>query len=180
MSRRWVFRLVASIAILLAIKAAWSAESRSSLVPNGLEFGSVKAIANPESPKLRRISFRFTLHNVGMSSVTVLTQNLQSELWDYKDPPKELRITISALPVQNSRSIHPPLAHFSPINLKPGGAVELEKDYLDRKGITDVVLVYDMLNSTSEKYGTWQGRIKSAAVRISGTRPNDAPRVLPR
>ena len=168
LGRRWIFQLLSIIASLVATEGAWSAESRSSLVPNGLELGSVTAIANRESPHLRRISFQFTLRNVGMTKVTVLTRNLQSEIWDYKDPPKELHITISALPVQNGQKVHPPLAHFSPLNLKPGESVELKQDYLDRKGLRDVVLVYDMLNSTAEKYGTWRGRIKSSVVSVSG------------
>jgi hypothetical protein len=167
LSRRWISQLLAMIAFLVAIEGAWSAESRSSLVSNGLELGNVTATSDRESPNLRRISFQFTLRNVGITKVTVLTRNLQSELWDYEDPPKELHITISALPVRNGQQVHPPLAHFSPVNLKPGESVELKQDYLDRKGIGDVVLVYDMLNSTAEKYGTWRGRIKSSVVSVS-------------
>lgn len=98
----------------------------------------------------------------------VLTKNLQTEFWNYKDPPKELHITISTLLVQNGQAVHPPLSHFSPVTLKLGESIAIEQDYLDRKGIKDVALVYDMLNSTSEKYGTGLGRIRSPVVSVSG------------
>jgi len=167
--RRRVFHL-AVVLCLSAVTVARSAESRSSLVSNGLEFGTVTATSEVEPSNLQRISFKFTLRNVGKANLKVLTKNFQTEFWNYKDPPKELHITISALPIQNGQAVHPPLTHFSPVTLKPGESIAIKQDYLDRKGIKDVALVYDMLNSTSEKYGTWRGRIRSPVVSVSGKR----------
>lgn len=166
---RLIGHLVLLLAVILCLGAvitsARSAESRSFLVSNGLEFGTVTATSEVGPSNSKRISFKFTLRNMGKASLTVLTKNFQIEFWNYKDPPKELHITLSALPMQNGQVVHPPLTHFSPVTLKPGESVAIQQDYIDRRGIEDVALVYDMLNSTSEKYGTWRGRIRSPVVR---------------
>lgn len=166
--RHLVLRLAVVLCLGAVITSARSAESRPSLVSNGLEFGTLTATSEVGPSNSKRISFKFTLRNMGKASLTVLTKNFQTELWNYKDPPRELHITLSALPMHNGQVVHPQLTHFSPVTLKPGESVAIQQDYIDRRGIKDVALVYDMLNSTSEKYGTWRGRIRSSVVSVSG------------
>jgi hypothetical protein len=81
LTRRWVFHL-AVVLCLSAFTVARSAESRSSLVSNGLEFGTVTATSEVEPSNLQRISFKFTLRNVGKANLTVLTKNFQTEFWN--------------------------------------------------------------------------------------------------
>ncbi len=161
----------ATLALLgILVEGAHAAESRSPSVPNGLEFGAVQAVSLQDTAGVRRVRFTFSLKNVGKVPVTVLTQRLQSEYWDYKEPPRELHIGISAFAIRDGEALIPPLDHFSPVILQPGESKELDHEYVDRKGIKEVVLVYDMLNRVSEKYGTWRGRIHSPVVRIEAGR----------
>lgn len=96
----------------------------------------------------------------------MLTKNLQNLFWDYKEPPKELHFDIASLQIKDGEPVIPSLDFYAPRSIKPDEEVELNQEYVDRKGIKAVVLVYDMLNKVSEKYGTWQGRIKSSLVVI--------------
>lgn len=152
--RRGGFSVVMIALLGIFLKGACAAESRSSSVPNGLAFGAVHAISLQDAAGVKRIRFKFYLHNVGEGPVKVLTQRLQSEYWDYKDPPKELHIGINAFSIQDGKTLIPPIDHFSPVILKPGESKEFDHEFVDRKGTKEVVLVYDMLNPVSEKYGT--------------------------
>lgn len=127
---RWFLRILVGMA-WLAAAAPSAAQSATRLEAHGLELRDVEATVG-ESPGIaRRITLRFKLRNVGSADATVPTRNLQTELWDYRDRPKEVHISISVLPVRDGRTVHPVLTSLAPATLKPGESVEVRQDHAD-------------------------------------------------
>ncbi len=104
--------------------------------------------------------------NVSDSTLTVLTKNLQDELYIYTDHPKELSLCLSVSRIIDGVKAIPSLYDFSPVILNPGETAEIEHFYTDKRDLKEIVLVYDMLNDWSKRFNTYRGRVKSEVIKI--------------
>ena len=134
--------------------------------PNGLELLWTKVTMGEKSPEYQTFIITIAIKNVSDSNITILTENLQDDLWRYKDKPWELHIDLSALQKENDTILIPLLSKYSPVTMKPGGTTAIRHVYKDRKNVKKAIVVLDMCNPVSDRYHTWRGRLRSELLVI--------------
>ena len=133
---------------------------------NGLEIVRALIVTDPSGDDRDDLRVLIYVKNTGRKTITVLTRNLQHEIFLYEDRPKELHITLSTSRTINGSSVILSLPFLAPVELHPGEVAEIEHFYTDTKDLKEVIIVYDMMNIWSKRFNTWQDRIRSEKVEI--------------
>ena len=131
-----------------------------------LEIAKALIVTDPSGDDRDDLRVLIYVKNTGRKTITVLTRNLQHEIFLYEDRPKELHITLSTTPTINGSSVILSLPFLAPVELHPGEVAEIEHFYTDTKDLKEVIIVYDMMNIWSKRFNTWQDRIRSEKVEI--------------
>jgi hypothetical protein len=131
-----------------------------------LEIAKALIVTDPSGDDRDDLKVLIYVKNTGRKTITVLTRNLQHEIFLYEDRPTELHITLSTSPTINGSSVILSLPFLAPVELHPGEVAEIEHFYTDTKDLKEVIVVYDMMNIWSKRFNTWQDRIRSEKVEI--------------
>lgn len=89
-------------------------------INNGLQIIDALAATNPKGTNENDLIIVIYVKNISESPITVLTQNLQDEIFLYEDRPKELHICLSASQLVAGAKVIPSFYDFFPVNLNPG------------------------------------------------------------
>jgi signal recognition particle subunit SEC65 len=143
-------------------------------VPNGLELLWAKVAMGEQSSEYRNLNMTIAVKNISASEITLLTENLQDDLVNYKDwpdKPWEIHLNFMAFQIDsNNQYLIPPVSTFSPVTLKPGEATIIKHTYKDHKNMKKAVVVFDMLSPVNDRYHTWSGRLRSGLISFKYTK----------
>ena len=143
---------------------AQAAEQRDT--SNGLEVVKVFVMTDSKGISKDDLIILLYVKNVSDFPITLLTHNLQDELYLYADRPKELSLNLSTSKSIDGAKVIPSLWDFSPVIINPKEIAEIGHFYKDKRDLKEIVVVYDMLNEWSERFNTWKGRIRSEVIEI--------------
>jgi hypothetical protein len=111
------------------------------------------------------------LKNNSETPFKVFTWNLQTTLFNYKDKPRELHLDYSSQMNIEGFKVIPSESDLSPVTIRKDEIAEVRIHYRDRQNLDEVVLVYDMRNFVSQRYGAWYGQVKSGIVKVMKSEP---------
>jgi hypothetical protein len=137
--------------------------------PDGLALLWTTATAGEPSSEFQNIVITMAVKNVSDSNIVILTENLQDDLWMYKEKPWELHLDLSAFQKENDTILIPLLSTYAPVTVKPKEVTTIRHVYKDRKHVKEAVIVFDMCNPVCDRYHTWSGRLRSKLLLFKGT-----------
>jgi hypothetical protein len=141
--------------------------------PNGLELLWSELTMGKQSPDFQNLIVAIAVRNISDSEITLLTENLQDDLVNYKDRPEkplEIHIDFNAFIMENGKDIIPPLSAFSPLTLKPDGTTIIRHICKVHRIVKEAIVVFDMFSPVSDRYHTWKGRLRSGLVSVKYTK----------
>ncbi len=154
------------LVVIFLILSPGSLVTQETKSNSDLEIAKALIVTDPSGDDRDDLRVLIYVKNTGRKTITVLTRNLQHEIFLYEDRPKELHITLSTSPTINGSSVILSLPFLAPVELHPGEVAEIEHFYTDTKDLKEVIIVYDMMNIWSKRFNTWQDRIRSEKVEI--------------
>ena len=154
------------LVVIFLILSPSSLVTQETKLNSDLEIAKALIVTDPSGDDRDDLRVLIYVKNTGRKTITVLTRNLQHEIFLYEDRLKELHITLSTSPTINGSSVILSLPFLAPVELHPGEVAEIEHFYTDTKDLKEVIVVYDMMNIWSERFNTWQDRIRSEKVGI--------------
>lgn len=107
----------------------------------------------------------FYLKNVGEKEATVLTKRLLIGFGTPKGRPPEIELSLNGSLSFEDSLVVPSFYEFAPVTLKSGESAMVRLPYHCRHKFERVVVVYDMFNDWSKRFGTWYGRVRTEPLK---------------
>ena len=113
------------LVVIFLILSPGSLVTQETKSNSDLEIAKALIVTDPSGDGRDDLRVLIYVRNTGRKTITVLTRNLQHEIFLYEDRPIELHITLSTSPTINGSSVILSLPFLAPVELHPGEVAEI-------------------------------------------------------